>query len=390
MKPESHPLQPWLTKIRRDLHMHPEIAFKETRTTARIQEILSSLGVDNRVLPGMETGVVGLIQGKQPGKTLALRADIDALPMAEQNQCDYRSTHEGCMHACGHDAHTTIMLGVAKALKESGLDREIQGQVKLIFQPAEEIVSGAARMIECGVMADPAVDRILTCHMDPEMEAGQAGVFFGTSHAAASKLSLTIKGKGAHGAQPEKGIDPIVAGANFVTTLQSVVSRSIGAMQRGVVTIGSFHAGTARNIIPDRAELLGTIRTLDSETLETIVKRLNQMVEGLQQTFQMGVDWKVENQVPVCVNDPDASRHLWQATAVVLGESNLLDLEPLMGSEDFSLFAQEAPGAVIMLGCANSERGLVNKLHSPHFDLDERVLPLGVEVFLQAIRDYLG
>jgi amidohydrolase len=388
MNDEQHPLFNWLSQIRRDFHSHPEIGYQEVRTTTKIKEILGELGIPIQDLPGMDTGVVGLIKGRPRGKTLALRADIDALPIKELNDVHYRSTAEGVMHACGHDAHTTIMLGVAKYVMESGLKEKITGNIKFIFQPAEEKISGAEKMIRAGVLKKPKVDRIIACHMDPDLEVGHAAIFKGVSHAAADLFRMHIQGKGGHGAKPEDSIDPIVAGAHFVTALQTIVSREISPMEPGVITVGSLRAGTAGNIIPDEAVLEGTVRSLNQEVRSKIIARMAEMVAGLETTFNVKVKYQYINGVPPCMNDETVSEFLFKASSDIIGPDRFVELKPTMGGEDFALFSQRVPGSIMRLGCANKERGLLHKLHSPHFDLDENVLVIGVEIFTEAIKRY--
>ena len=389
MNYDQHPLFNWLSQIRRDFHLHPEIGYQEVRTTSRIKDILGALGIPIQDLPGLDTGVVGLIKGRAGGKTLALRADIDALPIKEQNEVPYKSTLEGTMHACGHDAHTTIMLGVAKHVMEAGLKEKIKGNLKFIFQPAEEKISGAEKMIRAGVLKKPKVDRIIACHMDPDLQVGQAAIFKGVSHAAADLFRMHIQGKGGHGAKPEDSIDPIVAGAHFITALQTIISREISPMEPAVVTVGSFRAGTAGNIIPDEAVLEGTVRSLNQNVRGKIITRMEAMVASLETTFNVKVKYQYINGVPPCMNDEAVSRFLFEASSKIIGPDHFIELKPTMGGEDFALFSQRVPGSIMRLGCANKERGLIHKLHSPHFDLDENVLVIGVEIFTEAIKRYL-
>lgn len=387
---EQRRLYEWLSRMRRDFHMHPETAFNEVRTTTRIKEELTGLGVTLLETPDLETGAVGLIECGTGGKTLGLRADIDALTMTELNKTPYKSIFEGRMHACGHDAHTAILLGVAKTVVESGLDREINGKIKLIFQPAEETVSGAKEMIKSGVLEDPPLDRIVCLHVWPEMPVGRLGFYHGVSHAGADRLELEILGKGSHGAMPEQGADPIVAGAHFVTAVQSIISRSLGAVESGVVTVGVFESGTAENIIPEKAVLRGTIRSLTDRTRETIINRITDIATGLEKTFGVGVKCEIKRSTPPCVNDNDVTEALFRSASKIVGRENLEYLKPTMGAEDFGMFSQQVPGSVIKLGCSNTERGLTGTLHSPYFDMDEAALPIGVEVMIQAIKDYLS
>jgi len=390
MEPTKHPMYPWLSGIRRDFHRHPETGLKEYRTTARIREILGELGVEIQELPGVETGTAALITGQARDRTLAFRADIDALPIQELNDVPYRSAHDGVMHACGHDAHTTILLGVIKHLVESGLNRQIKGRLKFIFQPAEEIAGGAKRMIQAGVLQNPPVDRMITAHVIPDLPVGQVGLIQGPSHAAADSFRMTIQGKGGHGARPNQANDPIVAGTQFYQAVQTIVSRNVNPLDPAVITVGKFHAGSAGNIIPEKAVLEGTVRTFSAEARETIMKRLEEIVAGVEKTFQVKTDFHFREGVPVCHNDETVVAFLSEAAGKVLGKENVVHLPQTMGAEDVAFFHREVPGAVIRLGCSNDSKDLTGRLHSPHFDLDEGVLPVGLEVFLEAIRSYLG
>jgi len=388
--PEEHPLYPWLVETRRDFHRHPELGLQEFRTTAKIREILAGLGATFQPLPGVETGLAAVFEGQPGGRTLALRADIDALPMAELNEVPYKSEVEGVMHSCGHDCHAAVMLGVARQVVESGLLRTLRGRLKFIFQPAEEIVAGARLMIKAGVLDRPKVDRILGLHMNTDLSVGQVGLYQGVSHAHTDSFRLVIRGKGVHGARPNDGIDPIVAGAQFVSAVQSIVGRNLDPQDAGVVTVGQFQAGTAPNIIPDQALLRGTVRTLKAEVREVIIRRLQELAESLPPAFRVAVDYQFIPGVPSTVNDPAVAADLYRIAARLLGEGQVGYLAPKMGGEDFGLFTQQVPGAFMRLGCANAARGIVHQGHSPNFDVDERSLPIGVEIMSQAVREYLA
>jgi amidohydrolase len=388
--PEEHPLYPWLVETRRYFHRHPELGLKEVRTAAKIREVLTGLGAAFQKLPGVETGVAAVLEGQPGGKTLALRADIDALPMTELNDVPYKSVIDGVMHSCGHDCHATVMLGVAKQVVESGLLKTLRGRLKFIFQPAEEIVAGARLMVDAGVLDHPKVDRILALHMNTDLSMGQVGLYKGVSHAHTDSFRLVIQGKGVHGAHPHDGIDPIVAGAHFVSAVQSIVGRNLDPRDAGVVTVGQFSAGTAPNIIPDQALLRGTVRTFKTEVRELIIQRLQELAESLGPAFRVTVDYQFIPGVPSTINDEAVAADLYRAAVTVLGPGQVTYLEPKMGGEDFGLFTQLVPGAFMRLGCADAARGITHKGHSPHFDVDERALPIGVDIMTEAIRAYLG
>ena len=284
---EEHPMYDWLSEVRRDFHKHPELGHHEFRTTERIKEILSDIGVEIQEFPDLKTGAVGLISCRPGERTIALRADIDALPMAELNDVPYKSVNEGVMHSCGHDCHATIMLGVAKKIMESDLTKQLRGKIKFLFQPAEETINGAELMIDVGALKNPDVDRIIGGHMNTDLQTGQVGFYKKVSHASADSFYMTIQGKGVHGAFPHKGSDPIIAGAHFVTAMQSIVSRNLDPTESAVVTVGQFQAGTAPNIIPDQAVLSGPVRTFDDEIRDMIIHRMGEIVESIEKGFQV-------------------------------------------------------------------------------------------------------
>lgn len=378
----------WLIGIRRDLHMYPEIAYQEVRTTARIKSVLEELGAETRTFEDI-TGVVGLIGNPDRGRTVALRADIDALPLDELNEVDYRSRNEGRMHACGHEASTTIMLGVAKRLVESGRAEGLNGAVKFMFQPAEEGGAGARAMIERGVLEDPPVDWIMAGHMLPEMEVKTVGIFRAQSHASTDTFTLKIEGEGAHGAKPHQGIDPIVAAANFITTIQTVVSRNVDPLEAAVISVGRIEGGRTANVIPQKVEIMGTIRALDIALRKKLHQRLREVVAGLETTFGVTCSLDLRDGYPPCMNDSQVADFLHNVAVDIVGEDRVTYLPPTTGGEDFAFFALEKPAAIIRLGCGNEAKGLTFPLHSPRFNIDEDVLAIGVDVFTEAVLRFL-
>jgi amidohydrolase len=379
----------WLIGVRRDFHMHPETAFQETRSTGKIMSILGELGVQNHGFDDM-TGAVGLIGGRRPGNTIALRADIDALPIQEMNPVPYRSSRGGLMHACGHDANTAIMLGVARKIRDSDLSQQMRGNVKFLFQPAEERGGGAKKMIERGVLENPSVDRIIAGHMEPQLEVGNVGIYRDRGYASADRFRLVIRGKGGHGGRPHQTEDPIVAGAHFVTALQSVVGRNIDPVEAAVITVGKFAAGEASNVIPAYAELEGTIRALSKPVREILWQRILEIKEGVEKTFRVKCDLELSEGYPACTNDKEVSAFLYEISTDLLGPQKVQFLPPTTGAEDFAYFALERPSAIMKLGCGNKAKGFVNPLHSPFFDIAEEVLMVGVEVFTEAVCRYLS
>jgi amidohydrolase len=378
----------WLVDTRRDLHMHPEIAFEEMGTSDKIAEILEELNIEVQRFDDI-TGVVGIIRGSADGPTLALRADIDALPIQELNEVPYKSRNNGKMHACGHEASVSILLGTAKYLMNSGMAERLKGNVKFLFQPAEERGAGAKAMIERGVLDHPHVDRIIAGHMEPNLSVGQVGHFQSLGYALTDRFSIEITGKGGHGARPESCIDPIVAGAQLITQLQTIVSRNLPPTSAGVITIGKFASGDVANVIPESAAMEGSIRALSADTRDLICKRLRELVSGIELSFKVQCDLKISEGVPCLTNDTDVAAFLHDISTGILGEENVHYIEPIMGSEDFAFFTEARPGAIMRLGCANEAKGLTFPLHSPYFDIDENVLLLGVKIFTNAIRQYL-
>jgi amidohydrolase len=382
--PSQKDLPEWIREVRRDLHAHPELAFREFRTTERIRELLTGLGWEARPVPG-STGVIGLLRGRGHGPVIALRADIDALPITELNEVAYRSKNEGVMHACGHEANTAIMLGVARKIVDTGLMARARGAVKLIFQPAEEQLGGARALIEKGVLEDPAVDLIVAGHMSPDLPVGRAGVFERMGYASSDRFALDIQGRGGHGARPEECIDPVVAGAHFVTQVQTIVSRSIKPTESAVVTVGRFSAGNAANVIPETACLEGSIRALAPDVRSTVIRRLEELAAALQPAFGVTSRFTLHPGVPVLLNDPEVAALLLAASQTVLGPKNASWLPPIMASEDFAFFTEQRPGAIMRLGCSNPEKGITHKLHSPRFDIDEEVLEIGTNIFFEVV-----
>ncbi|MBW2480455.1 MAG: M20 family metallopeptidase [Desulfobacterales bacterium] len=389
MFPVDPQLQDWLSDTRRYFHRHPEISHQEKRTTQKIIEILKDLNIDTRPLEDM-TGAIGLIEGKSKGLTIALRADIDALPIQELGDVEYASQNTGVMHACGHDANTAIMLGVAKTLMESGRHKDLKGNVKFLFQPAEERGAGAKAMIERGALENPRVDRIIAGHMSPDLPAGKVGIFRGLGYASADRFNLVITGKGAHGARPEEGNDPIVAGAQFVSGIQSIVARNIKPTEAAVITVGKFNSGAAENVIPESAHLAGSIRALSPDIRLKVHQRLAEFAAGLEKSFHVRCELNILEGVPTLENDIEVAEFLFEVSQSVLGAEHVQYLPPIMGSEDFSYFTLERPSAIMRLGCSNPEKGFTARLHSPHFDIDEQVLGVGTAIFSTVVLQYLS
>jgi amidohydrolase len=375
-----------LATVRRDLHAHPELAFEEVRTAGIVAERLRALGLEVRSGVG-KTGVTATIRGGRAGKTVMLRADMDALPIQEENAVPYRSQVEGKMHACGHDCHTSILLGVAKQLAREA--KTLPGAVKLCFQPAEECGGGADAMIKDGVLADPRPDATFGLHVWQDLDLGKVGVTPGPFMAAVDEFSATITGKGAHAAMPHFGVDPVVCMAHMISALQTIASRSTNPLLEVVVSVTQVRAGTAFNIIPATAWMNGTVRVFDPELWKSLPDRFNTIVRGVAEAFgcKVEVDYRRHNRPTV--NDPAMSAVAHAAAAEVVGEANVVTDVRTMGGEDFSAFLAQIPGCFIAVGSRNTARGLVWDHHHPRFDVDEACLGLGAEILLRTTRRFL-
>jgi len=378
-------LSRWLSETRRHFHMYPELSLNEHQTAATVIRILTALSLPVSCMDE-PPGATALIRGAKDGPVLGLRADMDALPIDEKNDVPYRSRNSGIMHACGHDGHMAMVLGSAKRIREEGLAAAFSGHVKLLFQPAEERGAGARVMIERGILENPHVDAVLAGHVMPDLPAGQVGLFKGVGFASADRFEIGITGKGAHGARPEEGIDPIVAGAHLVSSLQTILSRSIRPTEAGVVTIGKFLAGTAANIIPESASLEGTVRALSASTRDRILQRVREVVSGIETSFGVTCALRCHPGTPVLSNNDRLVDLLFEAARRVVGESRIRWVPPSMGSEDFAFFAEKRPVALIRFGCSDPKRPSPYGLHNPRFDMDEAVLEIGCAVFVEAIR----
>ena len=383
-------LGPQVTADRRYLHQHPEIAFQEENTARFVAERLRDLGIE--VKTGIaRTGVLGTLRGVQPGRTVLLRADMDALPMDELNDVPYRSQNPGAMHACGHDAHTAMLLGVARLLAER--KEEIKGTVKFAFQPAEEagaLGGGAKPMIEEGVMDDPPVDAAFGVHMAQDLPVGTIGLCVGPAFAAPDGFEATIAGRGGHGARPHTCIDPVVIASQCVVALQTLVSRELDPMKPAVVTVGSIHAGTAPNVIPEEATMQGTVRTFDEGVRRQLAERIPALIEGIASAMQGRATVEYRLGYPVLVNDEAMTGLVREVAREVVGPEKVLEREPGMVGEDMSYFLQRAPGSFFLIGSRNEERGLIYGHHHPRFDIDEESLPVGVAAVAAVALRYLN
>jgi amidohydrolase len=383
---EAKALREQLVAWRRDFHRHPELALQEHRSAGIIAENLRDLGYDVETSIA-ETGVVALLRGDDAGPVVMARFDMDALPIQEANETNYASQNRGVMHACGHDGHMAIGLGVATLMAQHRDD--LAGTLKLVFQPGEEGGDGAKIMVKEGVLEEPRPDVALIAHLWNEKPVGTVNVTPGAVMAAAEKWACRVSGKGGHGALPHQAVDPIVAASHIVTALQSVVSRNVSPLETAVVTVGSFHGGEAFNVIPDAVDLSGTIRTYDPRVRDVVLRRVQEVIENVAVACGASADLQITRLTPAVVNDPEVVEAVHQAAKRVVGAHNVASGERTMGSEDAAYFIQEIPGCYFFIGSANSERGLDAPHHNPHFDFDEEALPIGVAVMTQAIEHYL-
>lgn len=385
---------PHTTAVRRELHRHPELGYKEHRTSEIIRRELNEIGVEHVHGLAGGTGVLAYLQAtEQPERapTIALRADMDALPIAENTGKEWASQNPGVMHACGHDGHTAILLGTAKALKNAG---HRPNNVKLIFQPAEEGGAGGERMCHDGVMSDtvlgPKVDMVYGLHGWPELPLGSVATRNGPLLAATDEFDITIRGKGCHAAYPQLGVDPIVVASHVITSLQTIASRSVGPLDSVVVTIGEIYGGHARNVIPDEVVLRGTLRTLLPETRALGEKRIRTIAAGVAASFgaEAVVDWSVG--YPVTFNDPVATERFRKIARSTLGDSRLIEREhATMGGEDFSFYGHHAPACFFFLGLRSSAQTAYPNLHTPDFDFNDNAIPTAIEVFTQLVLNEL-
>jgi amidohydrolase len=324
----------------------------------------------------------------EPGKTVALRADMDGLPLDEANLVSYASKIKGKMHACGHDAHVAILLGVARFF--SSIKDQVKGNIKLVFQPAEEGGGGGKMMVDEGVLENPRVDAIFGAHVLPLLSVGKVGINEREGCAAADRFTIKIIGKGGHGAYPHLSRDPVLAAGHLITQLHSIVSRDIHPCESGVITIGKISGGTAFNIIPDEVELLGTVRSLTSQVRETLKSRIERVVGGIAESFGMDYRFDFEYGYPVLVNDTAMSGLVASACSEAVGEENVEFLKASMGAEDFAYYLEKVPGSFFRLGTRNEGKGIIYPYHNSRFDIDEEVLPFGVEIFVRIIDKFLG
>ena len=374
---QSREIHQWIVEKRRAIHRHPELMYEEFETSKLVQNTLSELGIEFEKDIAV-TGVVGLV-GNGEGPCIALRADMDALPIHEEADVEFRSEIDGKMHACGHDCHTAMLLGAAKVLKDN--ESEINGTVKLIFQPAEEGGAGGKMMRDQGVLEDPDVERIFGLHVSDKLPTGTLASKEGTLLAATSSIKIIVSGNGGHAAMPHLTVDPVVTGSKIVVELQTLVSRELDPLESGVISITMANAGSATNVIPSSMELQGTIRSLTSDGITRLQHRVREVAEGIAMANRCMAEVTFPgNDFPPTVNDGECWELGKISAGEILGEERVSEMGAIMGGEDFSYYTQVIPGCFSFLGVGNPEIGAVYGVHHPKFKVDEDALSLGTAI----------
>jgi amidohydrolase len=392
LKAEIARRRPALVALRRHFHQHPELSFEEHETAAEIARRLRALGMEVREGVG-GTGVVGLLRGTAPGTAggpvLLVRADIDALPVTEENRVEYVSTVSGRMHACGHDGHIAIALTLAELLAER--KERLRGTVKFAFQPAEERIGGALQMIGDGVMEDPKVDAVIGLHLWTPVPVGTVSVAAGPVFASADGLTLRVRGRGGHGAMPHLSVDPIVVAAQIVVALQTLISREVSPFHPAVLTFGTISGGTAFNIIADEVELRGTLRAYDADDREYLRRRVEEVAREVAQGMRAEVEYELTGGCSACVNEAAMAALVRRAAIATVGAAGVPGGDQRQAaSDDMSFFLEAAPGCYFFVGASNAARGITAPHHSPRFAIDEDALGIGVETLARAALEYLA
>ena len=381
-------LYPYTRELRQEFHRYPELGFKEFKTSEIIHRELSRLD-DFFIRTGVaETGITAVLKGGNPGKTILLRFDMDALPIQEDTGVDYTSEHEGLMHGCGHDGHMAIGLTVAKML--SDIKEDLSGQVILLFQPAEEGLGGAQRMIDDGALADPKPDLALALHLWNEKPLGWIGIGDGPVMSASETFNITILGRGGHGGMPQEAIDPILAASGVINALQSLLSREINPLESAVISVCNIHAGDAHNVIPDQAKLGGTIRSFMPETRQLLLNRFREVVKGVAAAHRCQAEIIIDDISPPVVNDPSTTSIVREAARELFPGSEIDQNYQTMASEDMSIIMEQIPGCYFFIGSANTKKGLVAKHHQPDFNFDEEALVYGTAIMVKTVQKILS
>jgi amidohydrolase len=386
---EAKKMQDQIVAWRRELHQIPEVGLELPQTAAYVADKLSEMGIEYRTEVGV-SGIVGLIKGKEDGKTIAIRGDMDALPIVEKTGLPFASTN-GNMHACGHDTHAAMLLGTAKILNDN--KDKLKGNIKLLFQPAEEGPGGAKPMIDDGALENPKVDAVLGQHIGiifKEIGTGEVGVCYGNLEASLDKFEIKVIGKGCHGAMPETGVDPIVISAQVINALQTIISREINPIEPAVITIGEIHGGRAFNIIPDFVSLIGTVRAISQDVREKIASRMEEIVANVTKSMRGTYEFNHLFGHPPLVNNPEFTKEFVETAKKVVGEEKIIEISyPTMGCDDMSYFLEKVPGTFFLLGGGNEAKGIIAPHHSSKFDVDEDVFWTGTALLAQGAVDWL-
>ena len=374
--------------IRRHLHKYPELSFKEFKTQKYIENILKPYDIiKDTTLSG--TALSFTLNGYEYGKTIAIRADMDALPIEEKTNLPFSSANKGIMHACGHDAHITMVIGTLMILYE--MRNTIKGQIKFIFQPAEETEGGAKTMVEEGVLKNPKVEAIIGGHVWPELPVGTIGIKSGAVMSSPDIFDIKINGTGGHVGKPHLTVDPIMVGAEIITSLQNSVSKTTNPFEPSVISITSIHSGDAYNVTPEICHLKGTVRTYDNSLRNEIKHKIEKSISGICKTYGSSYEFKYHRRFPPTLNDESLYIKVKKSAEEILGKENVLKVKyPSMSSEDFSYFSEKIPGTYIYIGSRNEEKNLTQELHSPSFTIDENLLKTGVKVYVKSILDFLN
>lgn len=382
-----------LKENRRYIHMHPELSFREYNTSSFIQKKLDEMGI--KYVSGIaENGICAYIYGNkniesESMKSILIRADMDALPIDEVSDKPYKSQNKNVMHACGHDAHVAVLLGVCKVL--NNFKDKFGGVVKAVFQPGEETSGGALPMIEEGVLENPLTDVCVALHCDSDLDCGTIRVKPGSLYASPDDFRITVKGKGGHGAEPHNCIDPIMISASIIQALNNLISRETDPFDNAVISVGSIHGGSATNIIPDSVEIQGTARSLTNEVRGFLKKRIGETADGICKTFGAECEYEYTELFPPLINDEKLAEDVYNSACRSLGKDKCVwGGAPTMAGEDFSYFSQNRPSVLFKLGCRNKSLGIVSPIHHSSFDIDENCLKTGVKVFVGFVLDYLN
>ncbi len=382
---QAKEMAPDLHELYKDFHSHPELPMQEFRTSRKVVEFLEKNGIE-RIPLDTPTSVAAVIRGGKPGKTVALRTELDALPITEESSCEFPSLNPGVMHACGHDVHLTCLIGAAKMLAEH--KDKISGQIILLFQAAEENGCGARQMIEAGILTQK-IDALFGLHTNTGIDAGKVAFMPGASQASADVFRIVIQGSGGHGAFPHTAIDPVMIAGQMISQLHTVVSRNVDPMQTAVLSVCRMEAGTSDNIIPEEAVLTGTYRAMAPEVRRLIRERIQQICSGIETSYQCRCTVELPEGCPPIVNDTDLTRFATEACSHVLGEENVVDLPPAMVGDDMAFFLEKVPGLLGALGVRNEQKGIIYGNHTPRFAVDEECLRVGAAAMAQMAWEYL-